>query len=108
MLFILKAMTEVARIITRIRSKLARALCFRSARTSGRLQSLSLVAYTHGVKQHVALHKKHDAELEALRTKQAKVREMQRAASADLEASLITAANRAQEKANSYAMYIHG
>lgn len=108
MLFILKAMTEVARIITRTRSKLARALCVRAARTSGRLQNLSLDAYMRGVKAYNALFTQHEAELEALRTKQAKVRYMQRAQMADLESDLITAANRAQYKAYSYAMYING
>lgn len=107
MLFILKAMTEVARIITRTRSKLARALCSSASRTSSKLHNLSLVAYMHGVNAHTALFTKHEAELEALRTKQAKVREMQRANMADLGANLIAAANRAHEKADSYALYIH-
>ena len=108
MLFILKALTKMAYIITCTRSKLARALCVRSERTSEKLQQLSLDVYRRGVSEHAALHKKHNAEVEALCTKQAKVREMQRAASADLEASLIEAANRAHSRASAYAMYING
>ena len=108
MLFILKAMTYAARRITKVRTTLARKLTCRASRKACKLRLAAGEVCAHGVDAEIAMRDQHEAELETLRTKQAKTRELFRCAVADTERALFNAAEAKQVKAYKYAQYTHG
>lgn len=89
MLFILKAPTNVAHFLNTSRGKLARKLCIRASRKANKLRYAATSA--RGVETLIAMRDMHDEELDALRMKQAKVREVYHSAVWNTERVLISA-----------------